>query len=465
MNLNFTKINYVLLAIISVFLFWTSNNPFWIDEVLSIQNFIDQGPKSILNGAHSNNNHKLFNLLAWVFTVFLSSHEITYRLASIIPALIGVFFMSKWIEKQIGSQEATFFLLLMLSLNEFFFLASQARGFGLTYLGYVLMLLSAIDWIRKKEKKSIILSGFGGFLAVGSFYLTALPVTILFLILTVISKNIQPFRILTFVGLGSIIVHISGVQRIFNQVTSDRRSIDAFPEIGFLDISGYQSLSNFLNFDFGILSVGVTVVLFGLLLMGLFSLWKENEKDIAYLAFFPIVLSFIIFKIGDVNLWARYTTFFIIPVTLIIIKGISKKQFLKFTFPLFVALIFVNGYLIEENRANPINNGRAVASIINDFNPDKVIYTIGLNSDSYYFERGFDFEIIELYQRDADRGSELINSLSETENIICSGERTVLVLRKVRVTDNLITLPDCYDHVIKHDIPHKLGSFEVYELS
>ena len=54
----------------------------WLDEIITVEAFVREGPRVILAGPYLKNNHELFSMLAWLTSSAAGESEIALRLSS-----------------------------------------------------------------------------------------------------------------------------------------------------------------------------------------------------------------------------------------------------------------------------------------------------------------------------------------------------------------------------------------------
>ena len=79
----------------------------WLDEIITVENYVREGPRVILAGPYLKNNHELFSMLAWITSSVAGESEIALRLWSVAPFLAGVVLVTAWLHVRIGSLPAS----------------------------------------------------------------------------------------------------------------------------------------------------------------------------------------------------------------------------------------------------------------------------------------------------------------------------------------------------------------------
>ena len=78
---------------------------FWDDEAETVVRYIDRGPAGFYSSAnYTTNNHVLYSLLSWVTINILGRHEPTYRIWSVIPAIVSAVLLVVWARRRLDAQ-------------------------------------------------------------------------------------------------------------------------------------------------------------------------------------------------------------------------------------------------------------------------------------------------------------------------------------------------------------------------
>ena len=137
----------------------------WHDEILTVRDFVREGPREILTGFYIPNNHELFSLLAWTTTSVLGESEITLRAWSVLPFLAGVTLVTAWLHRRIGALTAVLYLFLVTLSPLLLDLSRTARGYGLAFLAMSVLLVAALEAERSGSSRAmagVFVAGFVG---------------------------------------------------------------------------------------------------------------------------------------------------------------------------------------------------------------------------------------------------------------------------------------------------------------
>ena len=119
---------------------------FWDDEAETVVRYIDRGPAGFYSSAnYTTNNHVLYSLLSWVTINILGRHEPTYRIWSVIPAIVSAVLLVVWARRRLGRATALALGAVLLTAPFLLYETVQARGYGLAQLGMVLVLIGAFE--------------------------------------------------------------------------------------------------------------------------------------------------------------------------------------------------------------------------------------------------------------------------------------------------------------------------------
>lgn len=119
------------------------DSSFSFDEVFTVVKYVDRGPLGIWFGPYEPNDHVLFNLVTWLTTSVVGQSEALYRLWSVVPALLAAGILTWWTWHRLGRGAAVATLFLVTTAPLFLQLHKEARGYGLTALAAVLMIVAS----------------------------------------------------------------------------------------------------------------------------------------------------------------------------------------------------------------------------------------------------------------------------------------------------------------------------------
>jgi hypothetical protein len=119
---------------------------FWDDEAHAVVQYIDPGLAGVYSTAHyTPNNHLLFDLLSWITVSVLGHNEATYRLWSVVPAILAAAALVWWTRRRLGRVAGLIAAGILLTSPLLLQWTIQARGYGLAQLGITLVVLGACE--------------------------------------------------------------------------------------------------------------------------------------------------------------------------------------------------------------------------------------------------------------------------------------------------------------------------------
>ena len=146
-------------AVLGVLLVWPRlaglGNGLTSDEIVTLRDFIREGPREILAGAYVPNNHELFSLLGWTLTSLFGESTVGLRLASIVPFVLGVALVTAWLHRRFGPPSGIAFLFFATVSPLLLDITRHARGYGLAFLAMSVMTLAALEAVREPRTGSV----------------------------------------------------------------------------------------------------------------------------------------------------------------------------------------------------------------------------------------------------------------------------------------------------------------------
>ena len=115
------------------------------DEIRTVSDYVDRGPRAILAGVYIPNNHELFSLLGWLTHEAGARSEMALRLWSVLPFILGVAVVTLWLHRRIGALEGLVFLFLATASPLLLDISRMARGYGLVFLAMSVLVVSALE--------------------------------------------------------------------------------------------------------------------------------------------------------------------------------------------------------------------------------------------------------------------------------------------------------------------------------
>ena len=118
------------------------------DEISTVANSIRAGPREILGGPYTPNNHELFSLVGWATTKLVGESEIVLRLGAAIPFIAGTVIVTAWLHVRVGRLPAVLFLAFATMSPLLLDISRLARGYGLAFLAMAVMTVAALEVLR-----------------------------------------------------------------------------------------------------------------------------------------------------------------------------------------------------------------------------------------------------------------------------------------------------------------------------
>jgi hypothetical protein len=153
------------------------NRSYWRDEIFTVTTYVRGGPDEILFGTYIPNNHELFSLLAWATASLLGESEVTVRLWSVVPFILGVAVVSAWLHVRMGLLSAVLYMFLVTVSPLLLDVSRQARGYGLAFLAMSVMVVAALEAGRTRRSWAIAMFAAAG--VVGTWTLPVFAIAFL----------------------------------------------------------------------------------------------------------------------------------------------------------------------------------------------------------------------------------------------------------------------------------------------
>ncbi len=142
----------------------------WWDEAFTVQRYIREGPATILSGdAYVANNHVAFSFLTWLSTRMFGEGDVALRLFAIIPAVVALVLLLRYLAVRVNMQTALIALTLVTTSTLWLALSTQARGYGLVIFTSTVMLLTVVNHDAKPRLGHDITFAGAGALAIFTF--------------------------------------------------------------------------------------------------------------------------------------------------------------------------------------------------------------------------------------------------------------------------------------------------------
>jgi len=133
---------------------------FWHDEIYTVVEFIRPGPTRIFAGPEL--NHELFSVLAWAGQFVLGKSEVSYRLWSAVPFVLGVALATAWLHVRVRALAGILFLFLATVSPLLLDITREARGYGLVFFAMALMTVAALEVDHAPRTSAVVAFCIGG---------------------------------------------------------------------------------------------------------------------------------------------------------------------------------------------------------------------------------------------------------------------------------------------------------------
>ena len=134
----------------------------WLDEIMTVEDYVRRGPIDILSGSYELNNHELFSLLAWATSEVVGESEAALRLWSVLPFLAGVALVTAWLHRRVAHLAGVFFLFLCTGSPLLLDITPQARGYGLAFCAMSVVVVAALESDRSSADGWWLVAFFAG---------------------------------------------------------------------------------------------------------------------------------------------------------------------------------------------------------------------------------------------------------------------------------------------------------------
>ena len=153
-----TLVAYVVLGSALVFTrIYGIGRSYWLDEIMTVEDFVRAGPREILAGHYIPNNHQLFSFLAWVASSTVGESEWALRLPSVLPFVAGVALVAWWLHTRLGALSGILFLFLATVSPLLLDITRQARGYGLAFAATAVLTVCALE-LRDREDGRLVVA-------------------------------------------------------------------------------------------------------------------------------------------------------------------------------------------------------------------------------------------------------------------------------------------------------------------
>lgn len=114
-----------------------------LDEVFTVVSYVDRGPEGIWLGEYEPNDHVFFNLVTWLTTSAIGKSDALYRVWGVVPAIAATGILARWSWCRLGRWVSVVTVFLATTAPLYLKYHPEARGYGLTMLAAVLMIVAA----------------------------------------------------------------------------------------------------------------------------------------------------------------------------------------------------------------------------------------------------------------------------------------------------------------------------------
>ena len=126
------------------------------DELMTVRDYVREGPYEIFVGHYVPNNHQLFSILGWATSELVGESEVALRLWSTVPFIAGVIVVTAWLHVRLGAPSGLLFLFLATASPLLLDITRQARGYGLAFLAMGVLVVAALEAARSPRAWTII---------------------------------------------------------------------------------------------------------------------------------------------------------------------------------------------------------------------------------------------------------------------------------------------------------------------
>lgn len=176
-------------AVLGAVLLWSrltglDKGGYCCDEIMTVSEYVGEGPGAILTGAYAPNNHQLFSLLGWATTSVVGESETVLRLGAALPFIAGVLVVTIWLHRRLGALSGLLFLFFATFSPLLLDLSRLARGYGLAFLAMSVLVVAALEAERSGRGRDVVAfcaAGVVGALTLPHFAVTFLAVGVVLL--------------------------------------------------------------------------------------------------------------------------------------------------------------------------------------------------------------------------------------------------------------------------------------------
>ncbi len=325
----------ILSAIALVLRLWNLNSDLWIDEVLTLLDFVRMPFGQIVTSFPSQNQHMLYSILAHASTTAFGESAWSLRLPSVIFGLASIWAFFFLVKTVLGKREALLGSTLMTVSYHHIWFSQNARG----YMGLLLFtMLATWCWLRALETNRFAWwSGYSIAVVLGMWVHPTMAFVVAGQLLIHVALLIRP-SLGGQDGLNISLERRAGIKPFVAWLLSLTLTLQlyalALPEffrIGFHEESKDSAWTNPLwviteslnSLRIGFAGLAVVICAGGLVLFGWFCLFRKNRR-MAVLTLLPAILAGSTMLVLGHNLWPRFFFFSMGFGLLIVIYGATQ---------------------------------------------------------------------------------------------------------------------------------------------
>jgi hypothetical protein len=301
------------------------NRSYWLDELMTVADYVRPGPREILAGPYLPNNHELFSMLAWVVSSLGADSEAALRTLSVLPFIAGVVLVTAWLHRRRDALSGLLFLYLATVSPLLLDITRQARGYGLAFAAMSVMVICALELGRARNPWLI-----AGFCAAGVVGTWTLPIFgVAFVAIAAVLLIDSALRVRAGLGVATALILIAGwYAPHFDDIReSSRQDYGVDIELAWLLTSPIDQIliPALIWIDGVVLFPGplwIPVVAAGLLLIGSSPLVRDRHAALV-LGSAP-VLTILTLWITETRAVPRFLSYLLVPMLMLLASGISS---------------------------------------------------------------------------------------------------------------------------------------------
>jgi hypothetical protein len=389
--LRWTPVGLIALAAFTAL--WTRliglDQSMWNDEVYSVVHYITPGPSAIFSSSgYVPNDHVLFELLTWATVHISGGHaNATYRLWSVVPSLAALVVMAWWLLRRYGEWVAAVFAVLAVAAPVHLIYATQARGYGLSFLAGAVLVIGAVTFKEERSRRGLALIVAGSLVGIWT-----LPVFVLFVLAVLLPllwfRALRRPLMITLVGLGaaSLLFYaplLSAIIHQSNQQFGTQLGWDGFvhgPLHDQLLPTMQLLLPNAPRNTLG-------AIIAAILVAGLIGLWRRRDWVVAVVFLGSAILTYLGLEIGRFYVSPRFASFVLLPMLAVAAVGLVEVGLLlargiPATAVVVLACVTLSILLLSKiekvastDAQTPIENFQQAAAVISRTNVNEPIVT------------------------------------------------------------------------------------------